>query len=82
MIKSPSELMTRDDYIHATNNAKETGGHFMSHLSRAYQHADGSNVKALRANYHSHFFRFLSDKRRQELQELYDSLALREDSRF
>lgn len=76
MFKEPSELMTRDDWIHATNNAKEMGGHFMSNLSRAYQHADSGNVVPIRQNYHSHFFRFLSDERRTVLIEQFESLAL------
>jgi hypothetical protein len=64
----PSELMTGDDWIHATNTAKAMGGHFMGHLARAYQHADGSNQPPIKAAYHSHFFRFLSDERQRELE--------------
>jgi hypothetical protein len=68
--KEPSRLMTDDDWIHATNNARETGGHFMGYLARAYQHADGSNRPPIKAAYHAHFFRFLSEDRRKYLQEL------------
>lgn len=63
----PSTLMTDDDWIHATNNAKETGGHFMGHLARAYQHADGSNRPPIKKAYHTHFFRFLSQERMEQL---------------
>lgn len=65
---APSTLMTFDDWIHATNNAKESGGHFMGYLARAYQHADHGNQPPLKDAYHSHFFRFLSEERRRELE--------------
>lgn len=68
-----STLMTFDDWIHATNNAKEYGGHFMGHLAIAFQHADSSNQPPLKAAYHSHFFRFLSEDRRKYLQACADA---------
>jgi hypothetical protein len=68
--KEASELMTEDDWIHASNNAREDGGHFMGYLARAYQHADGSNRPPIKRAYHTHFFRFLSEDRRKYLQEV------------
>jgi hypothetical protein len=80
MIKFASELMTRDDWIRASNNAKETGGHFMSNLAHAYQHADTHNARALRENYHQHFFGYLDFNRRLDLQKKFEALALAQNS--
>jgi hypothetical protein len=40
--------MTRDDYIHACHQMETEGGHFVTHLAKAYYHADGTNVKKLK----------------------------------
>lgn len=64
---APSTLMTGDDWIYATNHAKEVGGGFLSALALAVQRADSGNVEPLKREYHTHFFPFLPQERQAEL---------------
>jgi hypothetical protein len=69
VVTQPWSLMTDDDWIHATNHAKDRGGHFASNLARAYQHSDGSNRKPIRQaeRFQQLFFDYLDHERREAL---------------
>lgn len=66
--KQPWELMTNDDWICASNGAIQIGGHFMTFLAKAFQHADGGNQPPIKKAYAQHFYRYLPKERKDRLE--------------
>lgn len=53
--------MSRDDYIHACQQMEKEGGHFITHLAKAYYHADGTNVAKLKRAVELEFDNYFRD---------------------